>query len=475
MVTSLSLPPKRALRKIVLLIDAVMTVVSFMLSFVLQDRLQSVLPFIKNPPDAHMYTAVAIFVIPLWLILTPLFGLQMELERFFSPSKTALRILKHHLTGFVGLAVMLYMTQLAFNRSLIFLFMICSFTSMFTTRLILGWRRRYDWRHGYLRSKVILVGKASPLLSRFIRDLSRTDMPPEIIGIVGDEPAAKTNALSHLGELDALEQLLHTQSADQVIFFPPYHTVERAGDALVACETVGVVARLAIEMGHPGRAVPRVSSMASHPFITFDLLPPRSELLAVKHGFDAVASFLGLLLLSPLFAVVSLLILITMGRPIFFIQERAGKFGRIFRMLKFRTMKPGAEKERDALNDQNEMDGPVFKVTDDPRVTRLGRFLRRSSIDELPQLINVLFGTMSLVGPRPLPIAEQQQIYGWHRRRLSMKPGITGIWQTSGRSDIDFHQWMRLDLDYIDNWSLMLDLKLLLGTVKVVLTGKGAR
>jgi lipopolysaccharide/colanic/teichoic acid biosynthesis glycosyltransferase len=144
-------------------------------------------------------------------------------------------------------------------------------------------------------------------------------------------------------------------------------------------------------------------------------------------------------------------------------------------MLKFRTMEREAEERRDALLARNEMSGPVFKVSDDPRVTWLGRWLRKFSIDELPQLANVLFGSMSLVGPRPLPIREQQEIRGWHRRRLSMKPGITGLWQVSGRNDVDFEEWMKLDLRYVDEWSLRLDAWILLKTIPAVLLGKGSR
>jgi len=186
-------------------------------------------------------------------------------------------------------------------------------------------------------------------------------------------------------------------------------------------------------------------------------------------------SLILLVLLSPLFLVITLAILVTMGRPVFFTQARAGLYGRQFRMIKFRTMVADAEAKQTDLQAQNEMTGPVFKVADDPRVTRLGRFLRKSSIDELPQLLNVFLGQMSLVGPRPLPIKEQQKIRGWHRRRLSMKPGITGIWQVSGRNNIDFEDWMKLDYRYVDDWSLRLDLVILMKTVPVVLLGKGAR
>jgi exopolysaccharide biosynthesis polyprenyl glycosylphosphotransferase len=470
-----SSPSQSALRKLVYLIDVMAAVGSFVAAFALQSKLQAVIPFIKAPPDPRFYLSVAFFTIPLWIVLVPVFRLHLVFERFISPKALAMALVQHHLAGFAALSVMLYITQMAFNRSLIALFMGCSFVSMYSARLLLGWRRRYDWRHGYLRSKLILVGEPSAVMRAFIADAENDAMPPEILGWLGGGSSASVLDLPRLGDLSALETLLHEHHADQVLFFPPYHTPERAGGALIACETVGVKARLAIDLSHPGRAVPRMTRFAGHQFVTFDTLPPRPELRALKHGFDALAAGLGLLLLSPLFAVVSSLILITMGRPVFFVQARAGMHGRTFRMVKFRTMKQGAAEERAALTAQNEMAGPVFKIASDPRVTRLGRYLRRSSIDELPQLVNVLFGTMSLVGPRPLPIEEQQNIRGWHRRRLSMKPGITGLWQVSGRSNIDFHEWMALDLKYIDNWSLWLDLKLLLKTAYIVLIQQGAK
>jgi lipopolysaccharide/colanic/teichoic acid biosynthesis glycosyltransferase len=171
----------------------------------------------------------------------------------------------------------------------------------------------------------------------------------------------------------------------------------------------------------------------------------------------------------------ALLVKVTSPGPVLFVQERGGLNARAFRMLKFRTMHADAEAERDRLLDANEMGGPVFKMTDDPRVTRIGRFLRRTSLDELPQLVNVVLGHMSLVGPRPLPLVETRRLTGVHRRRLSVKPGITGLWQVSGRNDLTFEEWMALDLQYIDHWSLGLDLAILLRTVPALLTARGAR
>jgi lipopolysaccharide/colanic/teichoic acid biosynthesis glycosyltransferase len=164
-----------------------------------------------------------------------------------------------------------------------------------------------------------------------------------------------------------------------------------------------------------------------------------------------------------------------MDRPILFSQDRIGYRGRRFRMHKFRSMVNGAEQQREDLAARNEMDGPVFKITSDPRITSFGRLIRKYSLDELPQLFNVVGGSMSLVGPRPLPVMEQQQISGPMRRRLSMKPGITGLWQVSGRSNLSFEEWMKMDLEYLDNWSNLEDIRLLVMTVPAVLAGRGAK
>ena len=194
----------------------------------------------------------------------------------------------------------------------------------------------------------------------------------------------------------------------------------------------------------------------------------------VKRLIDIITSAILLVLFSPLFAIVSILIKTTSKGPIFFRQQRVSYNGRQFSFLKFRTMIENAEELKKDLMELNEMDGPVFKIKNDPRTTKVGRFLRKTSIDELPQLINVLKGDMSLVGPRP-PLPSEVLEYGLaDRRRLSMRPGITCIWQVNGRNDISFEKWMELDREYIDNWSLGLDLKILAKTIPSVIRGSGA-
>jgi len=193
-----------------------------------------------------------------------------------------------------------------------------------------------------------------------------------------------------------------------------------------------------------------------------------------KKVMDIVASGLGLVVASPLLLLIALGVKLTSKGPVFFVQERVGLNGRIFKMYKFRSMVQDAEELKKKLAHLNEMSGPVFKIKDDPRVTPIGRFLRKTSLDELPQLWNVFRQEMSLVGPRP-PLPSEVNLYDpKHRKRLSVKPGLTCIWQVSGRNDVDFDQWMEMDAEYVDNWSLALDMKILAQTVPVVLGRKGA-
>jgi exopolysaccharide biosynthesis polyprenyl glycosylphosphotransferase len=209
--------------------------------------------------------------------------------------------------------------------------------------------------------------------------------------------------------------------------------------------------------------------------LSFRSTPNHGEALVAKRVMDVLGAALALLLSTPVLAIVAVAIKLEDRGPVFFGQERSGLYGRTFRMWKFRSMSVDAEAQKGALAGHNEMDGPVFKMRADPRVTRVGRFLRRTSLDEFPQFWNVLRGDMSLVGPRP-PLPDEVARYArWQMRRLSMKPGITCIWQVSGRNDVDFDTWMRLDLQYIDAWSLFLDVKLLARTVPAVLRGSGAR
>jgi len=278
-----------------------------------------------------------------------------------------------------------------------------------------------------------------------------------------------------LGKILEIEKVLRENPIDEVIsFLPPEH------------REVSLIANICKDMGVRFSTIPPhwnelktpnilLHKIAAIPILSFIFNPFDEWKLFFKRLIDIVISASLLILSAPLFLVIAIAIKLDSEGPVFYVQERCGLNGRIFPMLKFRSMVVGADKMKEELRLFNEMSGPVFKMKDDPRVTRVGRWLRKTSLDELPQLINVLKGDMSLVGPRPPLPEEVKQYERWQMRRLSVKPGITCIWQISGRNEIDFDEWVRLDLYYIDHWSLSLDLKILIRTIPAVITGRGAR
>ncbi len=217
-----------------------------------------------------------------------------------------------------------------------------------------------------------------------------------------------------------------------------------------------------------------LESSLSSPIITFHPSPPNYTQLFIKYTLDRIISLISILLLFPVFILISIAIKLTSKGPILYKHKRVGLKGKPFSMLKFRTMYKNADEAKESLYNLNKMDKVVFKIKDDPRITKTGRFLRRFSLDELPQLFNVLKGDMSLVGPRPPLLMEVKQYEDWQRKRLAIKPGLTCTWLIRGRSDLPFEEWMRLDLEYINNWSLTLDFLILLKTIPTIISGKGA-
>lgn len=274
-----------------------------------------------------------------------------------------------------------------------------------------------------------------------------------------------------------LVDAIHRHSVGRVILAFGTHSAENMQPAIAACETEGVEAWVAADFVRASIARPAYDTLGSMPMLVFRVTPDLSWALMVKGLVDRVGAVLGLVLLSPLLLAIAVVIKLTSPGPVIFKQRRAGRYGRPFTMFKFRSMHSGAEMQRAELQAYNQMSGPVFKVENDPRITAFGRWLRRTSLDEFPQLFNVLLGQMSLVGPRPLPLYEVDNFeMTAHRRRLSMKPGLTCLWQISGRNNVrDFDDWVKLDVKYIDNWSLSLDFAILLRTIPVVLFGIGAR
>ena len=270
-----------------------------------------------------------------------------------------------------------------------------------------------------------------------------------------------------------VEQLLRDKTIDEVILIKENAGQDEVERMVEICSEVGVIFRMYSPFFNMLANKTHLQYFGTLPMLTISSTSINYLELKAKRVMDSVFSFLALLFLSPVFLIIALAIKLDSKGPVLFSQKRVGLRGRRFMVYKFRTMVTNAEELKSELVELNEVDGPVFKIANDPRITRVGRFLRKTSLDELPQFINVFVGDMSIVGPRPPLPDEVRQYERWQLRRLSMKPGITCIWQVSGRNSVPFDEWMRMDMQYIDNWSLKLDFIIFLKTIRTVIRGDG--
>ena len=328
---------------------------------------------------------------------------------------------------------------------------------------------------------VVIAGVNNRSIS-LLEDLKRPELGINIVGFVDDEERKKDLDAElkapYLCSLTEFDRYISRYPVDEVLITLPMRSFyDEIARMIESCARQGIKVRLMSNLFDlPSNTPLYIDNTTPAAAINYAAEPLTEFQHDLKRLFDIFVSAFLIVALSPLFMLVSIILILDDGLPIIFAQERIGYNKRRFNVLKFRTMVHNAEKLQAELETRNEIDGAAFKITNDPRITKIGKFLRLSSIDELPQLFNVFLGSMSLVGPRPLPVRDFELFYNdSHRRRFSVKPGITGLWQVSGRSGIDFDEWMRLDLQYIDNWSPLLELKILLWTIPAVFTGRGAK
>ena len=409
----------------------------------------------------------------LYLIIIPGVPLVLESQGFYqrpvyaSRRETAWILGKGCFIVVVGVILVMFLFRRELARGVIILFGGVSFALVMLVEELL--RRVYRSRFGraQMRKSVILVG--APEDTRRMR---------------AEFTSSQTGNVEVMAELDLNEhtitdlvELLHQTSANGVIINAKHVYFGQVEKAIQACEIEGVEAWLVADFFKTHVSRTALDDFYGRPVLVFRSAPEASWQGIFKQMLDLSVAFVFILLLLPVWIFVPIAIRLSSPGPVLFRQRRCGLNGAPFTMLKFRSMVSNAEQLKQELAALNEMGGPVFKVTNDPRITKVGQFLRKYSIDELPQLFNVLRGEMSLVGPRPLPVDEVKRFDDpAHRRRLSVRPGLTCLWQVSGRNKVkDFKDWVRLDLEYIDNWSLWLDVKILWLTIPVVLTGEGAR
>lgn len=409
----------------------------------------------------------------LWLVIFPLTPFVLETQGYYnrplilSRSLLIWQAIKASAVMVVVVIAVMFLFREQLARSVITLFGPIALVLLLAKEELMRRWLASRWGQSQVQKRLILLGAAEDT-ARLLNELNRTrHFEFEVVAQLNLNDTS----------IDDFVELLHKHSVNGVVLSAKHTYFGQVEKAIQACELEGVEAWLLADFFNTQLSQTTLDDFYGRPMLVFRTTQEESWQAVAKHALDVVggAALLVLTALPMLIAAVGTRL--TSPGPIFFVQTRSGLNGRPFKMIKFRTMVTDAEQRKHELAAMNEMGGPVFKMTNDPRITPFGRWLRKYSIDELPQLLNVLRGEMSLVGPRPLPVDETMRFNDFaHRRRLSVKPGLTCLWQISGRNNVqDFKDWVRLDLEYIDNWSLWLDLKILLRTIPVVLMGTGAK
>ncbi|RJQ27176.1 sugar transferase [Candidatus Parcubacteria bacterium] len=466
------------------ILDTVLTVLAFISSYFVKKYLM-VDPFRGLSQEPNYYTILLMIVI-IWYLAFNFFELYQPYR-----NKTIKQILwelvKAVFSGFILLNFFIYLFRIPhISRLMMLIFLGTNLLLLGITKsTIFTLLKRYR-QCNFHKKNIIIVGdkKGAEQIIDLIKN--NTGEQINIIGCVTENDSKKIGC-KMIGEieiiciLDSLESIIKKFAVDELVFSIPLDEIKNVEKYIAIAEEMGICVRVLPEWFiHPIQLNPligqlKVENFLGVPTLTLTATPVRYGELFIKHSLDYILCIIFLVLSAPFIPLFSVMIKLCSDGPTFYKQERLGLNGRRFILYKFRTMTRDAQVHQKVLKNFNEADGPVFKIKKDPRIIPcIGHFLRRTNLDELPQLFNVLRGEMSLVGPRP-PIPEEVEEYDiWQRRRLSMKPGITCLWQiTLKRNDITFKEWMELDLRYIDNWSLMMDFKIILKTFWVMLRGTG--
>lgn len=450
------------------IIDVLFTLFAFLLAYYFRD-LQ------LDTNISKEYLMLAILVVPIWFFLLRLSNLTM----FHRTKSYAAIFIEYLLVVSAGLAFLflfIFLLKLtSISRVFMAIFGILDFLLLYTVKIISYSIFKYFRSKGFNTRNVLIMADSSS--AAFIqRLLNNKQWGYNVHSIISDSKSIKQqfgNICTVLPNNCNLDYFLESNPIDEVIYSQTSFNQKYIKDLIYSCQEIGVIFRLHSELFSMVVNRGHLSNFGEFTLLTFDNTPADKLGLYFKKVIDYLLAILILVVFSPFMLIISLIIKLTSDGPVIFKQKRVGLRGREFYVYKFRTMVQDAEVKKETLMAMNEMDGPVFKIKNDPRVTPFGRFLRKSSLDEFPQFLNVLKGDMSIVGPRPPVPKEVKEYERWQLRRLSMKPGITCIWQVSGRNAISFEKWMRLDLQYIDTWSLKLDFVILLKTIRTVLKANG--
>lgn len=475
------------LKQLLRILDAAAIVLAFLWTYAVRQNFHNLYKLdlvtdhkvLMNLKDLGSYLWLLLIILPLWLIILNVLGAYREL-RVKSVTQISWIVLRASSLALLSLSSFVFLLKLSYvSRSFMALFFMVSLTFICFERAVLINFWRIMAKKEYFCRNILIVGTGRRARSLIHSVHNHKDWGLHLVGLLDPDTewtGKEIEGVKIIGVLQDLPKILNEQVIDEVIFVLPRNWMGRIEEGVLACERVGVKATVAADLFNLRFAKAQSTEMDGIPLVSFQATPTGEWQMAIKRFADILLSFIGIMVLLPFFPIVALLIKLTSPGPIFFRQTRCGLNGRLFQIYKFRSMVVDAEAKQAELLHLNEMSGPVFKATNDPRFTIIGQWLRKTSIDELPQLWNVLRGEISLIGPRPPVPQEVAKYEPWQRRRLSMRPGITGYWQVNGRSEIkDFNKWMRLDLEYIDRWSLLFDMKIILKTIPVVFLGKGAK
>lgn len=461
------------LKKIGICFDLFALVLAFGVAYLIRSEyIGKLLPILD-------YLWVILVAAPVWYFLLNRYGLYSSIRRTTIYDIVTRMINVHILGGFIVASMIYFLEKDQYSRRLYLTFIACSFILMTLEKVVLRFSLGVLRSKGFNTRNLLIVGtrEKARKFHKLLEDHS--DWGMVVLGFVQvlDEPLTpEVEGHQVLGYVRDLQEICKIHPVDEVVFCLPKDYLLDAEEHVQDLEELGITVRMVLDFYDVYLSKRELSLFHDElPILSFHTRSLDTQQLFFKRALDIAGALAGLVLLGVMLPFIAFAIRRDSPGPIFFGQERVGESGRIFKCWKFRSMYLDAEERKKELMEQNEMKGAIFKIKNDPRITRVGAFLRKTSLDEFPQFWNVLRGEMSLVGTRPPTPGEVAQYENWHRRRISIKPGITGKWQVSGRNRIeDFDEIVRLDLDYIDSWNLWLDIRILFRTVTVVFAKDGS-
>lgn len=450
-----------------LLLDLIFLFLSYFVSYSLASK-------VTNLCDIKEYLWILVVFIPVWMFSMGSLGMYDNTTFCYTDRIIRNSLFATFISSLFLSSMIFFVKETMFSRSLFLIYVICTLFLLLSERLAYRFYIKRSSRNANTAIRVIIVG--SPHVARqFTNYIQKTNLNLNVIGYVRvDSKEVKSSHV--LGNISNLEEIIKKNVVDEVVFALPKNYVGDIEQYVLLCEEMGITVRMVLNLYDLKIAKTHLSYIGTFPTLTFHTVSLNRFQLFFKRTMDICGALVGLSITCIMTIFVAVAIKLDSPGPVIFAQDRVGLNGRVFKLYKFRSMFTDADDKKKELSKYNEVgSGLMFKIKNDPRITKVGRFLRKTSLDEFPQFLNVLKGDMSLVGTRPPTLDEVSKYEAYHRRRISIKPGLTGLWQVSGRSSItDFDEVVKLDTKYIDEWSIWLDVKIILKTIIKIFKKDGA-